>query len=77
MVKATERASGEFCDRFSRVRAERIACSEKGHGDQSKGRSKLADAVKHLLTVVAFVFGIGAFAAEAAVRGARVLAANL
>src|SRR5579862_11498 len=32
-------------------------------------RSKLADAVEHLLAVVAFIFRIGAFFAEASVLG--------
>src|SRR5712671_4576412 len=56
IVKATELASREFCDRFGRVRAQRIACSQKSHGDQPKGRSKLADAVENLLAVVSLVF---------------------
>src|SRR5207302_6613061 len=77
IVEAKELASRELCDGFSGLRAERIACGQKGHGGQPQGRSKLADAVEHLLTVVTFVLGIGASTAEAAVLGTGVLATTL
>src|SRR4029077_15817492 len=59
------------------VFAERAARGEKGHGNEAKGRSKLADAIENLLAIVTFVFGIGAILAKAAVPRARILAAEL
>src|ERR1019366_9027634 len=69
IVEVKELASGELRDGFCGLGAQRITCGKKGHGGQPKRRSKLTDAVEHLLAVVPFVLGIGSLAAETAVCG--------
>src|SRR5579863_657148 len=70
IVEVKELASGELRDGFRSLGAQRIACGKKSHRSEPKRRSKLANAVEHLLAVVPFVLGIGSIAAEAAVLGA-------
>src|SRR5580693_5091487 len=65
-------ATGEVCDCFGGFYFERAARGDEGHRGEAKRRSELADAVEDLLAVVAFVFDVGAFLAEATVRGARI-----
>ena len=73
IVKAKELAPGQLRDRFGGLVAQRTPRSQKGHCSQPQRRSQLADAVEHLLVVMAFIFGIGALAAEASMRGPRSL----
>jgi hypothetical protein len=77
LVKMKELASGEMRDCFRGIGPERIPCDKKRHGGQPKRRSKLADAVEHLLGIVPFILGIGPNPAEAAVRGALLAGLNL
>src|SRR5580704_8076435 len=71
VVEVKKLASCELRDGFRGIAPQSIARHKKSHGCQPKRWSKLADAVEHLLRIVAFVFGIGSVAAETAVRGAR------
>src|SRR3984885_7065891 len=77
LVKVKELASGKLRDCFRGIGPQRIACDKKSHGGQPKRRSKLADAVEHLLGIVAFVLGISSVATEAAVRGTRLAGLKL
>ena len=62
-------AAGEVGDGFGGFVLQGAACRDEGHGGEAQRRGELADAVEDLLAVVAFVFGFGAFFAEAAVSG--------
>ena len=70
-MKVKELSSRQLRHCFGGVGTQRIAPGKESHGGQPKRRSKLADAVQHLFTVVALVLGVGSLAAEAAVGGAR------
>jgi len=62
-------AAGEVGDGFGGFVFERAASGDECHGGEAQRRGELADAVEDLFAVVAFVFGVGAFFAEAAVSG--------
>jgi len=64
VVKVKVLAAGELCDRFRGIGPQRIARGKKSHRGQPKRRRELADAVEHLLAVMAVVLGIGPLAAE-------------
>ena len=70
-------AAGEVRDGFGGFVFERAASGDEGHGGEAKWWSELADAVEDLLAVVAFVLDVGAFLAEAAVRGAGIFVVEL
>ena len=69
VFEGEEAAASEIGDGFGGFVLERAARGDEGHGCEAKWRSKLADAVEDLLAVMAFVFGVGAFFAEATVSG--------
>jgi hypothetical protein len=64
-------------DGFRSLGMQRAARRQKRHGSQTKRRRQLADAVEHLLAVVAIVFGVSSLTAEAAVRRARSVVGEL
>lgn len=68
IVEVMELAPGKLRHGFRGVGAQCVARGKKSHGGQSKRRSQLADAVEHLLVVVAVVLGIGPLSTKAALR---------
>jgi len=77
VMKVKVLASCQFRHCFGGVGTQRTARGKKGHGCQPERRSKLADAVQYLSTVVALVLGVGSVAAEAAMGGARFFGVKL
>src|ERR1700745_985294 len=68
VLEAVEFATGELRQRLSGVRAQTVSSGEKGHGGQSKRRSKLADAVEYLLAVMTVILRVGLRTTETPMR---------